>query len=363
MPLNDYGVLKGRVLKRKQTEKHYEILIGAYSRRLRASVNVKSEAFPAELLYYAIPDFDHPVLEDLVGFQVGFTPLKSSAINPSMDYIRDNMLDPGEMMKPMPARVPGPDNDLHEKLDSFIKPMIYTDEIDNTFNPVKPTIYVFGTEWKPRHNEEDTFFGFSPSHGVHNIHMNQGNSLQFKGDDGVWQDGALLLHYPEENRWSAVFLAFQTQGFHTDDKTGARLAPEPTPDHPETPATDKIPARTDIVPVRIAAALVNPIGDDLGKETVTFQNTTHKPINLTAWEIIDKEKRRQRLDGIEIPPNSETTIRLSGNSVVLANNGGTITLLNENGIKVDGVAYSRAQVRKEGIKLRFREAIEVREDW
>jgi uncharacterized protein YukJ len=37
-------------------------------------------------------------------------------------------------------------------------------------------------------------FGFLPGNGVHDIHMNQGNSQQFRGDDGVWQDGGLLLH-------------------------------------------------------------------------------------------------------------------------------------------------------------------------
>lgn len=30
--------------------------------------------------------------------------------------------------------------------------------------------------------------------------MNQGNSGQFVRDDGVWQDGGLLMHLPAENR-------------------------------------------------------------------------------------------------------------------------------------------------------------------
>jgi len=44
---------------------------------------------------------------------------------------------------------------------------------------------------------------------VHDIHMNQGNSGAFGRDDGVWQDGGLLMHFPGESRWVAVFLAFQ----------------------------------------------------------------------------------------------------------------------------------------------------------
>jgi uncharacterized protein YukJ len=31
--------------------------------------------------------------------------------------------------------------------------------------------------------------------------MNQGNSQQFRRDDGVWQDGGLLLRYPTQDQW------------------------------------------------------------------------------------------------------------------------------------------------------------------
>jgi uncharacterized protein YukJ len=49
-------------------------------------------------------------------------------------------------------------------------------------------------------------FGFSPGNGVHDIHMNQGNSQEFRRDDGVWQDGALLLPYPTQDQWVGGFL-------------------------------------------------------------------------------------------------------------------------------------------------------------
>ena len=66
----------------------------------------------------------------------------------------------------------------------------------------------------------DKVFGFLPGNGVHDVHMNQGNSQQFRRDDGVWQDGGLLLHYPTQDQWVAIFLAFQSQAWHTDDRTG-----------------------------------------------------------------------------------------------------------------------------------------------
>ena len=39
----------------------------------------------------------------------------------------------------------------------------------------------------------DKIFGFLPGNGIHDIHMNQGNSSRFVRDDGVWQDGGLLM--------------------------------------------------------------------------------------------------------------------------------------------------------------------------
>jgi uncharacterized protein YukJ len=46
----------------------------------------------------------------------------------------------------------------------------------------------------------------------------------------VWQDGA-LLHFPCDDHWAAVFLALQSQAWHTDDVTGHALEggqhPEP----------------------------------------------------------------------------------------------------------------------------------------
>ena len=53
--------------------------------------------------------------------------------------------------------------------------------------------------------------------GIHDIHMNQGNPKgNHGGDNGVWQDGALLIHLPSKETWTAVFIAFQTESWSTD---------------------------------------------------------------------------------------------------------------------------------------------------
>jgi hypothetical protein len=97
--------------------------------------------------------------------------------------------------------------------------------------------------------------------------MNQGNSQRFRQDDGVWQDGGLLLHYPAQDQWVGIFLAFQSQAWHTDDRTGHAIA--------EQPETDHI--------VRIVAALVNAPGPAPEVETVTLLNTRNPGRSGTAW--------------------------------------------------------------------------------
>ena len=94
-------------------------------------------------------------------------------------------------MRPLPPEVAGPDNDLADRLDHYTKRAIADRDA---------VVYAFGQRWGPERNVADKIFGFRPGNGVHDIHMNQGNSKQFRGDDGVWQDGGLLFEFPGEAR-------------------------------------------------------------------------------------------------------------------------------------------------------------------
>src|SRR5262249_15994421 len=127
-------------------------------------------------------------------------------------------------------------------------------------------VYAFGQRWGPE-QQSDKIFGFTPGNGVHDIHMNQGNVGRFVGDDGVWQDGGLLISLPALNQWVAIFLAFQSQAWHTDDVTGHTSADVPDPG----PGPDPSPSEPDHI-VRIVGALVNPAGPAPEHETVTLLN-------------------------------------------------------------------------------------------
>ena len=121
-------------------------------------------------------------------------------------------------MRPLPFSVPGFDNDLNEKIDRVMQRAV-ADEA--------ALVYAFGERWGPEPAVKDKYFGFLPGNGIHDIHMNQGNVGRFAGDDGVYQDGGLLVHFPDQREWTAVFLKFQSQAWHTDDETGHRIGGEP----------------------------------------------------------------------------------------------------------------------------------------
>ncbi len=343
MPLKDYGVLKGRPVDRRlavTANAHYHIHLVDNTTDYRIAVNVKSQTNPSELEYLVDENFQHPVTTDLLALPLGFKPLVSQPGALAIDFIRSNLFDRTKMI-PIPFQVPGPDNDLNEKIDKYIQRALSDEEA---------LIYAFGQRWGPEGDIKDKIFGFLPGNGIHDIHMNQGNDAKFQKDDGVWQDGALLIHFPSENRWVGVFLKFQSQTWHTDDKTGHRIGtPIPTPGKPD-PKHLPIPGEPDLV-VQIIAALVNPTGPSPEAETVTLLNTSPNAIDLTGWAIADRLKNKHTLAGT-LAAGTTRVVALP-QTLQLGNNGGIITLLNSTGLKVHGVSYTGQQAQREGWTITF----------
>jgi uncharacterized protein YukJ len=326
MPLKNYGVLKGRAVDRRfgtGQNPHYQVRVVDEQTDYRIAVNVASQLAPSELEYLIDSDFRHAILDQLRELPAGWKSLPSKPGGVSLDFIRTNLFDPQRMRK-LPFNVPGPDNDLNEKIDDFIQRAMADEEAN---------LYAFGERWGPE-NTKDKIFGFLPGNGVHDIHMNQGNVGRFIDDDGVYQDGGLLVEFPRESQWVGLFLKFQSQTWHTDDQTGHQIVPEETPDGL----------------VRIVAALVNAI-ESPEKEYVTLLNMTSAAIDLDGWKIADRDKNKMALSGVL---RAGETVRIPlVPPVILPNKGGIITLLNEAGLRVDGVTYTKAEASKPGWTIKF----------
>ena len=218
VPLNRYGVLKGAVLHRlrpKTNKDHFQILVSDGKAQHRIAVNVLSKEKPPELLYFTTNTLPVGMRTALKKLKDGFTPLGSKPGGLALDFVRGGLFTKAQMTV-LPNIKPGPKNDLGDLLDEAVMDAVHAD---------KPRIYAFGQAWGPE-TKRDQYFDFNPGSGIHDIHMNQGNVATFKKDDGVWQDGGLVLHFPAEagkaEKWVGVFLAFQSQSWDTDEKGHAK---------------------------------------------------------------------------------------------------------------------------------------------
>jgi uncharacterized protein YukJ len=322
---------------------HYQVRIIDDTTDYRIAVNVKSQLAPSEVEFIVLERFMHPVTAIVEALPRGFTPLRREPGSGALDFIRSNLFDRTKM-RPLPFSVPGFDNDLNEKLDRVMQRAV-ADE--------NAVVYAFGERWGPEPATKDKYFGFLPGNGIHDIHMNQGNSGRFVGDDGVFQDGGLLVHFPDQAEWTAIFLKFQSQSWHTDDRTGhAITAPAPTPPAPmPTPPVPPLPTPDEPDGlVRIVGALVNSTRSP-EVEIVTLLNTSPRDIDLQGWGLLDGQKRRHALAGV-ITAGGTRAIQVAA-PMVLSNKGGAITLVDERGLKVHGVAYTKEQARDPGWTLTF----------
>lgn len=232
-----YGVLKGKVsgydegdARTDPDKPHVYIYVEANNIEYKIAVNTKSytrtpiiidgNKVPNDLLYIADSNFDSKQITHLQTLKNGFFPIKyqnkfisdkshyprnitvdfpNSQYNPkdiAVDFVRSKLFNPCEM-NIIPSNKIGPGNDLAD----FFQEHIGDSAIKN-----HATIYVYGGH-------------FNDSKGVHEVHMNQGSIGEYEHSNGVYQDGCILLEYPDEH-WEAIFLAFQSQTWSTNDVTG-----------------------------------------------------------------------------------------------------------------------------------------------
>ncbi|MFB9327712.1 YukJ family protein [Paenibacillus aurantiacus] len=202
--LSKYGVVIGQVIattaQREVESPHYVISVDAgEDGTYEVPVNVKSiDDKRPNLLFYLDPQFDAQAITLLPTMKDGFHEInyeRGMHKDIAVDYIRSGLFSPNQMeiLKPYAE---GPDNDLTDKIDEQMKLAL---------NNEQATIYAFGTH-------------YSRAKGVHNVHMNQGNTNYSPGENGTYHDGCFLLHFRDQNRWLAYFLAFQSQSWCTDEE-------------------------------------------------------------------------------------------------------------------------------------------------
>jgi uncharacterized protein YukJ/predicted phosphodiesterase len=231
-----YGIVKGTALRQMvfppagpRSQPHLHILVSGGG-DFDVAVDVFSQEH-SEVRFVVVPDFTPPNAQGLLDLDPGATEVGSG--NPDglgLDYIRQGLVNES-VLQLLPFDPENLENDLHNGLGDLVAQAI----------AARAEIYAFGSLFDDSGGRRGPNpFNIDPVRGIHDIHMNQGNppDSHFQ-DNGTFQDGALFVHLTgDRERWVAVFIAFQSQSFTTDD-AGAPTAPP----KPRLAATRLVPAQ------------------------------------------------------------------------------------------------------------------------
>jgi len=91
MPIQNYGVLKGKVFDRQRAtaqSEHFQILVNQGNKPHRIAINTKSSEAPSQVLYFAADDFHHEITDALVHANLpnGYSPLESKPGGLAIDF-------------------------------------------------------------------------------------------------------------------------------------------------------------------------------------------------------------------------------------------------------------------------------------
>jgi uncharacterized protein YukJ len=324
--MNGYGVLRGSpdrwVREDGDTTPHLQIrLLDSTGQPWRIAVNVQSDT-GAEVVYWLVdPLLGHPILGELPNLPTGFHSSAPSSAG-ALDYVRAPLFDWQEGTA-LPASGSASADDLQDLLGLYLQHC----------QDAGGEVYAFGERFDRNLNKPiDVDFGNTDGlHGVHDIHLNQGNTGPHFRDNGARHDGGLILAHPD--RHIGLFLAFQTQRVPTDAAGAPTPASRSIADliHGAAPPTDT---------VYLERALLNPVGDDVGHEVVVIGNLANTIASLAGWQLIDKTHRCTMIGPETIGPGGSLLVPLDGAGAQLGNNGGNLVLVDQGGRQVDAVAYT-----------------------
>ena len=201
MPIYKYSVLKGDPQSgglSPDAHPHYLISVNAAGTTYQIAVNIESTD-GSQVLYFINENYTPPDAGLLDGLAVGMTPLTAQR-NPAVDYVRSVTNGQPIVMQAQMQLLPLPGQTNSSNLQNAVIQFL-----NQAIADANGTIYAFGSQ-------------YTDGTGIHDIHMNQGNPPgTFEKDNGTWQDGMLVFELPASGTWAAIFIAFQTESWSTDD--------------------------------------------------------------------------------------------------------------------------------------------------
>jgi uncharacterized protein YukJ len=338
-----YGVLRARPDRFKREDNastpHLQIrALDDTGQPWRVAVNVKSDSGSNVAFWVVDPLADHPLLASLPARASGFGTVAANAGN-ALDYVKAPLFD-WALGRSLPPSGSASSDDLQDLLSLYLEQC----------KVAGGELYAFGAKFdRNLHKPIDAEFGNTDGlHGIHDIHLNQGNVGAHAGDNGVFHDGGLILAFPD--RFLGLFLGFQTQRIPTD--AAGNAAPGATPISQILGGTpiEPAPAASSIY---IERALVNPSGDDPTHEVVVLASLLTTAQTLANWRLVDKNGRVTPIN-TTLGPGASILVALDGTGAQLGNQGGNLILNDNTDAQVDVVTYTAADAAAENRYVRFR---------
>ncbi len=180
--------------------------------------------------------------------------------------------------------------------------------------------------------------------------IEQLSGLEF--DDNIYQKNPLLFNENAEERERLNINVFPER-IEVDEAEEMISAEQPR---------DFI--ADDEVPVFIAAAMVNPSGNEREGEWVSIINLSNDSVNLDSWTLSDLKREPLNLNNVlsasKLMLQSGEAVRIQPlNPIMLSNRGGTIALYDKpqaghtKGKRIDRVHYTQEDASSQGTPVSF----------
>lgn len=196
MPVSRYCILVGKVSAvilpgPNSSVPHAQILVDVGGRPMSAEINIAPRPGDSELLFWNNKIDDKlELVQELKDIPPGLRTYDECRFTP-LDYIRGGLLELND------AVIVSPEDHV---LSDFLS------QAGTQLTSEGLIAYIYGSV---------------AGETVQNVHMNQGNHDHFAKEDGIFQDGGVLLQFPD-GHWQAIFIAFSSQALETDNLGRAR---------------------------------------------------------------------------------------------------------------------------------------------
>jgi len=340
LPHINYQSLRGKVHAYAPAEPaadpHLWVILEAAGEKYLATLNARSQRDAAgepigksHLRYLIDCDFDHPIVPSILGRQLGMSEVERTYAGGALDYQRGNLFDPAAM-RLLPAEGPGDDTLAHR-----LGAILQVAQLQNS-----EVIFYGNALLRENPYQTNAAFGYTPNapYSLDNIHMAQGDPRDVNvrmHDNAIWHDGAAFIWDDRAHRMTAIFLAFQSQSWHSntmgDYLHGATGC--------EAPSYDYSGAEPQLVlPPPRAAEITSAHRRPDGPGSAIIVNMGASDLDLTGWRLLVDAEISFPLPARALGPGEPLALPLPAGA--LNDRGGLLTLLNGSKLKVDGTAYS-----------------------